>query len=742
MHQYETPCPPDRVARLRPLVCCGFRRRDHCGSRGPRKGAHVYRVSVDTGGTFTDVVVRDPDNNVYMSKALTTRDRAYRAIAHALEDIAGQIGVSVASLIRRAAQINYGTTRSTNLVVTGQSARTALLTTAGFPDVLLLREGGKPDPFRRLHYRGAYVPRYLTFEVSERMTSTGEVYLPLDEETVIAALRDCRDAGVEAIAVCLLWSIADPQHEIRIGELIGEHLPDVPFTLSHQVNPSIREYRRASATAIDASLKPAMQQFFADLELDLAAAGFTGTLLISTSYGGGWHADRIAEQPVYSIGSGPSMAPLAAIDVAERNLPGGAAAQTILVTDMGGTTFDLAVVEHGEIARTNDTWLGGKWVGDITGTRSVDIESIGAGGGSVVWVDGGGMMRVGPLSAGSEPGPVCYGRGGSEPTVTDAALVLGYLDSSNFLGGRLTLDRAGAQAALTQIGDRTGLSLEEAARAALHISVDNIVTAIREKTVARGIDARELVVVAGGGASGLTVGLIARELGAAVVILPKAAGALSAYGALGSDIVSEFDAPTFMSTEHPDFSVDNAAVSRVERAAAEFYGTLDARTASSGTTEYYMQARYPMQAWELTISLGDAQALHRLDAAAVEACFHREHERVFGVQEPDEHVEIVSWGARARARMQTGSSPSVFVMSEGESARATRPAYFADVGWRDTPVLDAGELARRGSITGPAIIREDITTIVVYPDQTLAVLPSGDYQLSTESFITRSGAQS
>jgi len=216
----------------------------------------VYRVSVDTGGTFTDLVVRDEHNNVYMSKALTTRERAYLAIEQGLEDIARTIGIGVDELVAQSSQINYGTTRSTNLVVTGQTAKTALLATEGFPDVLLLREGGKPDPFRRLHYRGPYVPRYLTFEVAERIASDGSVYTPLDERTVVEALRRCADAGVEAIAVSLLWSISNPAHELRVGQLIEAHLPGMPYTLSHQVNPSIREYRRASATAIDASLKP------------------------------------------------------------------------------------------------------------------------------------------------------------------------------------------------------------------------------------------------------------------------------------------------------------------------------------------------------------------------------------------------------------------------------------------------------------------------------------------------------
>lgn len=693
----------------------------------------MYRVSVDTGGTFTDLVVRDDRNNVYMSKALTTRERAYLAIEQGLEDIAQTIGISVDELVRRSSQINYGTTRSTNLVVTAQTAKTALLTTEGFPDVLLLREGGKPDPFRRLHYRGPYVPRYLTFEIGERIASDGSVYTPLDERTVVEALRRCRESEVEAIAVSLIWSIGNPAHELRVGELIEEHLPGIPYTLSHQVNPSIREYRRASATAIDASLKPSMQKFFGDLESDLAEAGFTGTLLISTSYGGGWHADRIAEQPVYSIGSGPSMAPLAAIEVADHNLPGGAAENILLVTDMGGTTFDLAVVVRGEVARTTDTWLGGKWIGDITGARSVDIESIGAGGGSIIWVDGGGLMRVGPQSAGSEPGPVCYGRGGTEPTITDAALVLGYLDSSNFLGGRLGLDLAGARRSLEGVAERLGMTIEEAASAALHISVDNIVTAIREKTVAKGIDARELAVVAGGGASGLTIGLIARELGAGSVILPKAAGAMSAYGALYSDIVSEFDAVTFMTTDSEGFSVENEGIRRVSAAAEEFFGTLDHATIAGTSTDFYMQARYPMQAWELTIPLGDRQALDGLSARDVEECFHLEHERVFGVREVGKHIEIVAWGARARAQLVASEEKGSFVSSGTEGGVASRPGYFGETGWQETPVLDALEVVRRGSVDGPAIIREDITTIVIHPGQVLEVLPSGDYRLSNRA---------
>jgi N-methylhydantoinase A len=234
----------------------------------------LYRISVDTGGTFTDVVVKDANSQIYMSKALTTRDRAYLAIEQGLIDIAATIGVDVADLIRQSVQINYGTTRSTNMVVTARTAKTALLVTNGFPDILLLREGGKPDPFRRMHFRPPLVPRHLTFEIDERILADGSVHIPLDDDSVRRAAQACSAAGIEAVGISLLWSIANPTHELRIAQILAEELPGVPVTLSHEVNPSIREYRRASSTAIDASLKPAMQKFFGDLQSDLDAAGF------------------------------------------------------------------------------------------------------------------------------------------------------------------------------------------------------------------------------------------------------------------------------------------------------------------------------------------------------------------------------------------------------------------------------------------------------------------------------------
>ncbi|MFM9105581.1 MAG: hydantoinase/oxoprolinase N-terminal domain-containing protein, partial [Chloroflexota bacterium] len=362
----------------------------------------TYRISVDTGGTFTDVVLAAGDGALRIGKALTTPKRAFEGIANALDDLAAALGVSARELLGQTETFTYGTTRSTNAIVEGKTARTAFFTTRGFPDILLLREGGKFDPFKQIPYPAPYIPRHLTFEIGERIDSEGEVFLPLDEGSVVAAIERCRDLGVQAVAVSLLWSVVNPDHELRVAQLLDERLPGVPYTLSHQLNPVVREYRRSSSCAIDASLKPLMQEHLSQLDGDLRAAGFSGHLFIATSFGGSWRPGEVIDRPIYSVGSGPSMAPVAAVTYSAAEGAGAGIAASLLVCDTGGTTFDVGLVNDGQINYTSETWLGGKWIGHITGIRSVDVKSIGAGGGSIAWIDTGGLLRVGPKSAGAD----------------------------------------------------------------------------------------------------------------------------------------------------------------------------------------------------------------------------------------------------------------------------------------------------------------------------------------------------
>ena len=691
-----------------------------------------YRISVDTGGTFTDVVVADEAGNLHLGKALTTYARAFDGLADGLADVAGGLGHDVGTLLAAAEQLVYGTTRATNAIVEQKTARTAFFTTEGFPDTLLLREGGKLDPFRQADFPPPYVPRHLTYEVQERIDSDGRIHLPLDEDSVRDAIVAAVEARCEAVGVCLLWSTVNPTHELRVGELIAAHGPQLSVTLSHQLNPILREYRRASSTVIDASLKPLMQDFFKELDHDLRNAGFAGELFISTSFGGAWRPAEVIERPIYSVGSGPSMTPVAALYYGREELAqGNDGSPDLLACDIGGTTFDVSLISDDEIHYTSETWLGGRWQGHITGTRSVDVKSIGAGGGSIAWLDPGGLIHVGPQSAGADPGPACYCRGGTEPTITDAAVLLGYLDSSNFLGGRLILDRNRASTAFAPLASRLGTGLEEAAIAALTIAGENIVNAVRETTIAQGIDPRSLTIVAGGGAAGINIVPIARELGVRQVLLPKTAGALSACGALCADIVSEFSVSRYAETRTLDLEAINDALRQAEQQADKFLARLEDIPTAGVRKEYSVEARYQRQVWELSVPLPGPRIRSRKDVEDIEQAFHRVHQRIFAVHEPGQYLECLTWTIRAVAEME--NPPMVAGQRPARTAEPAEiaPAYFRGVGSIATPRYEGASLTAGGSIDGPAVIREPTTTVVVYPGARATVTTSGNYMIDT-----------
>jgi N-methylhydantoinase A len=686
-----------------------------------------FRISVDTGGTFTDVVVADEKGVLHIAKALTDLERAFQSIDDGLAQLAPELGVTVPELLARTDVFTYGTTRATNAIVEGRTARTAFFTTEGFPDVLLLREGGKPEPFRQLPYPPPYVPRYLTFEIRERVDSEGDVFVDLDERSVLAAIEEARRLGAEAVAVCLIWSIVNPAHELRVGELLEREWPELPFTLSHRLNPIIREYRRASSTAIDASLKPLMQAYLRTMERDLRQAGLNGHVFVATSFGGAWRPQEMIERPIYSVGSGPSMAPVAALTYARAE--SSEQAPDLIVCDTGGTTFDVGLVSRGEINYAAETWLGGRWIGHITGIRAVDVKSIGAGGGSIVWIDSGGLLRVGPRSAGADPGPACYGRNGAEPTITDAAVVLGWIDPDYFLGGRLPLDVEAAHEAVERgVAAPLGLGVHEAAFAALTIASENIVGAIREITIAQGIDPREVTLVAGGGASGLNIVPIARELGCRRVLLPSTASALSSCGALFADVVSEFSHSRYEETRSLDRGAVNEALADVEERADAFLDGLTGLPVMETRKSFLVEARYRAQVWEL-----DVPVPRRLesddDVRSVEEAFHATHERIFAVREPGQYLECLLWKARATAVLDKPElRPRELVAGPGEP-ESIAEAYFKETGVGPVPVSDGAVLPAGARIEGPAIIREATTTVVVYPGSAAVVTPLGNYLL-------------
>ena len=689
-----------------------------------------YRITVDTGGTFTDMVVANEDGRQVIGKAPTTPERIFTGMKGALDSAAGELGVAPEQLLAETSVLIYGTTRATNAIVQNKVAKTAFLTTAGFPDTLVLKEGGKhgPHDFTQ-EYPDPYIPQKYTYEIPERIDAEGGVRAPLDEAAAREVIARLKAQNFEAVAVCLMWSIMNPAHEQAIGRLIEEILPGVPYTLSHELVPIIREYRRASATAIDASLKPLMQEHLRQMGSDLRGAGYDGEILVSTAVGGCMHVEELAERPIHTVKSGPAMAPVAGLNYARIEEFG----SDVIICDTGGTTFDVGLVRDGEVKFTRDTWIGPQWTGHILAISSVDVRSIGAGGGSIAWIDPGGLLRVGPHSAGAVPGPACYGAGGDQPTVTDAALVLGYLDAQYFLGGRMALDIEAARGVIQTIADGIGGSIEEAAYAIMNLASEYMIKAIHDITVTEGFNPTESAVVAGGGAAGLNIMTIADELGCKRVILPKTASALSACGMQFSDIIAEHSASKVTLSGSFNFDGVNAALQSIDDELGRFIKLLESRGLEESSIEYFLEARYLFQVWELDVPINIRRFRGPEDVDALIAAFHEVHERVFAVRDVESQVECLNWKGRARVRLAHAPEASSLSGGSGDNKPvAHRPAYFG-AGRVDTPIYHGDELSSGALITGPAIIEEPTTTLVVNPGMSARLSDAGNYLLETEA---------
>jgi len=689
-----------------------------------------FRVCIDIGGTFTDLaVVSDEDGKLNMFKTSTTTDDYALAVIEGLRQAADFYGLPMEDFMKlcsskQGGAVNYGTTISTNAIIQKKVAKVGLICTYGQRDILTQREGGKAEPFIwDIDYPEPYIPRYLTRPVKERVDSMGNIIHPLDEDNVIEVIEQFKKYNVEVIAVGLLWSIVNPVHELRVKEIIEHEWPDHLCVLSYEVNPIMGEYRRIISTVINASLLPVVGPYIQGFEERLKALGYEGNLSIISGFGGIMSLDYMVKYPIYSVDSGPTGAPVAGLLYSSGELDN----TNVVTCDMGGTSFDVSRVNNGVIETTVDAKAGF----DYLGIRKVDSRSIGAGGGSIAWVDAGGLLHVGPESAGSQPGPACYNRGGTQPTTTDADLILGYLNPGYLLGGQMKLNKDLAYQVIDDgVAKPLGISVLDAAFTIWSTVNVNMTNAIRTITAWEGIDVKEYVFVTGGGAAGMHIIPMMAELGAMTLIIPKAAGVLSAVGGLAADMVADFQRVFKCNSQINNFEGVNEVLNLLKEDALKFFHTNGVKPEDRGL-EFFVDANYLGQPWQLTIPIPLESFQEKSDMMKVVNIYHDTHDKIRGSREESDFVEFSNWRVKAVGRTREFELASVSEGGENppqEALLEIRKAYFKDLGGlTDTRVYNPDKLRPGNKIKGPAIIEEMATTIVVFPGYEIKLSKMGNF---------------
>ncbi len=672
----------------------------------------AYRIGVDVGGTFIDLMVSDGDQR-RIRKTLSDPADLAGALLAGLDLVGEELGLTLNELLARTEQIVHGSTIATNALLTRNGARTALLTTAGFRDVLNMRRGLRTDLYEpKQAPPDPLVPRQRIHPVTERVDSDGAVLEPLDGDSVDRAVAALRQAGAESVAVGLVFAFANDAHERAVASRLRDALPDVHVSLSSEVLPEVRLYERLSTTAVNAYVTPVLAAYLESLERRLAGNGFRGRLLVMQSSGGVMGLDPARRFGVRSILSGPAAGPVAGLWYAGLH-----GISNAITADMGGTSFDVCLAEGGEVEVTKETEISGHRIA----LPMVAVHTIGAGGGSIVTVDGRGLLRVGPESAGSTPGPVCYGRGGDRPTVTDADLLIGYLGAERFWGGRLRLDEDAAREAFRRhVAERLGVDAVRAAYGAFQVVNANMVDAIREVSVRRGHDPRRFVLVAAGGAGPIHACAIARELDIGLVLVPREASVMCAAGQLLSDLRHDFVRSCVMSLERFDRDMVESHFRELRRAATEALlaeGIPPHRIAVSSAAD----VRYVGQFSEVEVPLSDT-AMTEAVVAKLTGDFHRLHESLNGYNMPEAAAEIVNLRVVGKGPADAEVTPDQRG-TPGTALTGRRGAFFED-GFREVPVYDGHRLASGEDVAGPAIVEQETTTVVVPPE----------YQLTCDAF--------
>jgi N-methylhydantoinase A len=671
-----------------------------------------YRIGVDVGGTFTDCVLKRPDGTVLLEKAPTTPGDQSDGVIAAITQVAAAEGLTVEQLLARTKTIVHGTTTGDNTMIQMSGAPTGLLVTRGFRDEIEFRRCykediwdptlGAPEPIAR---------RRVRLEIDERMTAEGEVDTPLDEEQVRKATARLRAFGVTSIAISFLHSYLNNSHELRARDIVLDEYPDVEMvSLSHEVLPKPPEFERTSTTLVNAYVGPPIARYLNRLTARLAEAGYAHELLVATSSGGVATAGAAARRAVATIGSGPTGGVSAAAQVAVKSGLG-----DVVSVDMGGTSYDICLIRGGRPEIKMDwNWFHRYCIG----IPMIDIPSVGAGGGSIAWEEGG-VLHVGPQSAQSQPGPVCYRRGGTEPTVTDADLVLGRLDPAGFNNGRMELDTEAAHAALTKLGERVGMNAEDTAAAAVRLVDANMTDAIRRVLSLAGADPRKLNLVAFGGMGGVHATTQARALGMTRVVVPRAAAGFSALGLLSANHVIDDSRGYITKVAEVDLDHLRSLASDLESNARE-----ELRVASVPDDrmrmEWSLLLVYPGQTFDVSIPVdGPAE----VEAAVSE--FHRRNAEARLIEARAQ--EPILRGVRLTAVGEVDPPVDLILESAGSATPIGHRRMWIAEDWHDdAPVYDMNDVRPGVTITGPAGIKSAFTTVVLAPGETARATEQGD----------------
>jgi N-methylhydantoinase A len=681
-----------------------------------------YRIAIDTGGTFTDAVVMDAAGNIVVTKAATTPEDNTIGVLNSIDKAATRLGLSSRELLVKTDMIIHASTTASNTLVMQTGAKTGSICTKGFRDVVEMRRGWRGDPFDiKAPLPTQLSPRYLRAVVDERILYDGTIQTPLNDQDVERACELFKKHGVGSIAVCLLFSFTNPTHERRVAEICQRILPEVHVSLSSDVLPMMDEFDRFSTTTVDAYVAPNTRTYILSLIDKLQSLGFQGRLFIGACSGGVMRPEDAAKKSVYTVESGPAAVPVAGAYYGQtKDWP------NIIAIDMGGTTFKAALVPEGRVETSYDMWFENQRLA----MQMVNVHSVGAGGGSIAWLDSSGAVRVGPKSAGADPGPACYGKGGQNPTVTDADVALGYIPDDYFLGGELSLYKDLAIKAIKEkIADPLGKDVYEAAYAIYGIVTAEMADAVEEISVKRGVDPRDFDMIVGGGAAAVHAAFISDAIEVRRTYIPRTAAILGAFGWLCSDLRYDFVRSKVMYASEADLELLNRIFDEMEaeaRQVLEREGELEMLR--------FIDARYAGQFHDVQIEVASGR-LTAESIAKMKEQFSDKHRAIYTFAMPERDVVFTNYRLVARkglprpiltSQQDNGSSPS-------GALKRSRKCFFHEAGgFVETSVYDGPSLLAGNVVKGPAIIEEPTTTVLIPPHFKCSVDGYGNYVLEKE----------